>query len=562
MNAFSSALLVLLSLALGGPTDAYMYSSIWPHPVSMTVSATTNTTVSSSMTMSCSQSPCPATVQAAFQRYEPLIFINGASAPSSAPQITSLVVTVVQRDVPLSVGVDESYTLTVTQTEATVKANTQWGALRGIESFSQLVHWSAEAGGEALRGKEAVKRRQQWRRMSGLERLAASDNVYTVYNVPITVQDKPRFAWRGVLIDTSRHYLTVPTIMRTLEVMSWSKYNVLHWHLTDDNSFPLQSEKYPKFTEKGAYSPYEVYTIDDVTKIVSYAESLGITVVPELDMPAHAAVWGKAYPQTVCQCADGQTLLDPTGPAYPIIQGLVEEFKDAFSSPFIHFGGDEVHSFKCWDESENVTAFKKAHGFTTDAEVRNYFQTQVQKIAANVSKSPVFWEEVFDQGFTLQPDAIVNVWLSTDEVIKAIKAKHRVVSSYGWYLDQQNPPGGSHYLWEDTWQNFYLHDPIGNATLTPDELALALGGEASMWGEQVSSVNIWSRMWPRGLAAAERLWSPQNIRDINMASQRLAQQRCNLAQRGVGAGPIRPGNDYVNCLLPTNHASNQPVGGV
>lgn len=325
----------------------------------------------------------------------------------------------------------------------------------------------------------------------------------------------------------------------------------MHWHVVDDNSWPLVSTTYPNFTAQGAYSDAEVYTHEDVQNIVQYAQDRGIRVVPEFDMPAHAAIWGAGYPDLVISCAAGQTLLDPTGPVYPVLRGLLKEFAPLFTtSDFIHLGGDEVHSFACWEQSPKVQAFMKAHGMTNVTQVRDYFQTQVQNIVIEAGHSTMFWEEVFDGGYHLNKSTVVNVWLSAAETAKVVQSGHRAVHSYGWYLDQQTPPGGTHYFWVDTWQNFYLNDPLLNSTLPPAQQALVLGGEASQWGEQVDSLSIETRMWPRACATAERLWSPATLRDTNAAAPRLAAQRCHMAQLGIRASPIRPGDSYGNCPFP------------
>lgn len=271
------------------------------------------------------------------------------------------------------------------------------------------------------------------------------------------------------------------------------------------------SEKYPKFSQLGAYAPDLVYNKDDIAAIVSYANDRGIVIVPELDMPAHAAVWGAAYPDLVVSCSGGQTLLDPTGSVYPVLADLIAEFSTLFGSAYVHLGGDEVDTLQCWNESASVQAFMASHGIANVTELRNYFQQQVQDVVVKAQKSTIFWEEVFDKGFDLQESTVVNVWLSSAETVSVVKAGYRAIHSYGWYLDQQTPPGGTHYFGQDTWMNceccaatvdrsmqcrmhlrdagvaVYMNDPIGNASLTAAEAARVLGGEGSMWGEQVSA---------------------------------------------------------------------------
>jgi hexosaminidase len=301
----------------------------------------------------------------------------------------------------------------------------------------------------------------------------------------------------------------------------------------------------------GAYAPEATYSHADISSIVDYAHARGIRLVPEFDMPAHATVWGAGYPNFTISCADGQTLLNPVPEAglYEAVDGLLGEFLPLFhSADFVHFGGDEVEDLTCWNESAAVQAFMASQGLPDVNAVRNFFESQVQSIAQKHGAASMFWEEVFDKDYTLLPSSVVDIWLSYDEVEAAVKAGHRIVSSFGLYLDQQVPFGDKHYFWADTWQNFYLADPAYNRTLSPAEASLILGGSISQWGEQADDANLESRMWPRAAGGAERLWSPAALRDIDAAEGRLEAWRCKVLQsRGVRAGPIRPSSVHGYC---------------
>lgn len=143
-----------------------------------------------------------------------------------------------------------------------------------------------------------------------------------------------------------------------------------------------------------------------------------------------------------------------------------------------------METLQCWNESAQVQAFMKQKGIPNVNALRNYFETQIQTIAAARNLSAMFWEEVFDNGYTLFNTSIVDIWLSYDEVKAVLASGHRAVSSFGYYLDQETPYGPTHYFWADTWQNFWLNDATYNTSLTPQEEALLLGGSASQWGEQ------------------------------------------------------------------------------
>jgi hexosaminidase len=232
----------------------------------------------------------------------------------------------------------------------------------------------------------------------------------------------------------------------------------------------------------------------------------------------------------------------PSAGLYDAVDRLLGEFLPLFhSADFVHFGGDEVQDLTCWNESAAVQSFMAAQGLPDVNAVRNYFESRIQAVAAAHNASSMFWEEVFDKNYALLPSSVVDIWLSFDEVEAAVKSGHRVVNSFGGYLDQQTPFGAEHYFWADTWQNFYLADPTFDRTFTPAETALILGGSLSQWGEQTDEANIESRMWPRAAGGAERLWSNAALRDVDAAEGRLEALRCHMV------GPIRPSSVHGYC---------------
>lgn len=430
-------------------------ASVWPAPQTMSM-GTTAVFLDSSFEFSCASAVCPQPLNNAFSQYADIIFFAGPPVPAAPNQsITGLAITILS-DEPLALGVSENYTLSVPAAGgvAVATADTQWGALRALETFSQLFSW----GGNGV------------------------PITYGCASAPVVINDFPRWPWRAVLIDSSRHFLTPAAIKVTIDAMQSTKLNTIHWHLVDDNSWPLVSTTLPLMSVHGAYSPEATYTHEDITELVSYAADRGIRIVPEFDMPAHASIWGAGasstpharnpcgrapssrptqthralkigYPQFTISCSDGQTLLNPVPAAglYDAIDGLLSEFLPLFhSADFVHFGGDEVQNLQCWNESAQVQAFMAANGLADVNAVRNFFETQIQSIAAKHNASSMFWEEVFDKNYSLLPESIVDVWLSFDEVEAALKAGHRIVNSFGLYLDQQDPFGPQHYFWADT----------------------------------------------------------------------------------------------------------------
>lgn len=432
-------------------------------------------------------------------------------------------------DQPLALGVSEKYTLNIPAVSggvAEATADTQWGALRALESFLQLFPWAGNT----------------------------EPTAYVLASAPVSISDEPRYAWRGVLIDSARHYLTKAALKTTMDAMEANKLNTLHWHIMDDQSVSLVSTTLPLLAEKGAYAPEAVYTHADVSELVEYAYERGIRILPEFDMPGHASSWQRGYPQYAISCDGGETLLNPVPAAgvYDAVQGLLEEFLPLFhSADFIHFGGDEADDLSCWEKSPQVQQFMQDENLPNVKAVRNYFQGRIQDIAIAAGAASVFWEEVFDQGYDLRSSSIVNVWLGWGAVESALKSGHRIISSNGLYLDQQSPAGSSHYFWADTWQNMYLNDPVSNVPgLTPDEQSRIMGMSLAMWGESVDSANIETQMWPRACGGAERMWSDAGLRDLNAAEGRLEAVRCRMVQHGIRAGPIRPSSIHGYCPMP------------
>ena len=498
-------------------------NGIWPHPLSYS-EGVASAEISSAFEISCVGDVCPDPLPAAFDRYTNLLFFAGLPPAPAGPALTGLSVSVVAA-APLGFDVDESYSLRVPVSGvATLTAATQWGALRGLESFSQLSAW----GGNVL-------------------------GRYAVAGLPIAIDDAPRFPWRGLLVDTSRHFQPVEALYVTLDAMSYNKLNRMHWHIVDDDSWPLQSLTYPNFT-LGAYEPAAIYTHQDIKDIAAYAFERGITLVPEWDLPAHADAWSLGYPDLIINCsAPGQPLADPTptGKMYDTVRGLLAEFIPLFRTDFVHFGGDEVQNLDCWQQSPKVQAFMAAQGYTDVDSVRNYFESQLQEIAANFSMASVFWEEGFDKGYDLLNTSIVDIWLSDAKLLDVIRSGRRVIESAGGYLDQQNPNSTDpHYFWQDTLIDFWRHDPLRGANVTAEEARRVLGLSASMWGEQVDAANFQSRMWPRAAATAERMWAPMDFVDETYLLPRIEKQRCSMYRRGIGAGPVRQADEVGYCALP------------
>jgi len=423
-----------------------------------------------------------------------------------------------------SLDADESHALDVIPRGIELRAAGTAGVLRGLATVAQLVVPTAEG--------------------YGLQ--------------SITIRDRPRFAWRGLMIDTSRHFVPFDVLVRQLDAMEAVKLNVLHLHLTDDEGFRLESRLHPKLHGEGAEGEY--YTQDEIRALVTRARDRGIRVVPEIDAPAHTKSWLVGYPQLATRPgpyrmgpddAVRSALLDPTREeVYAFLDGLVAEVSTLFPDPFFHVGGDEVASPE-WDESPSVQAFMKAHGIADRRALQAHFTRRLQAILTRHGRTLVGWDEVLDHG--LSKDAVVQTWRSSKLVARATAAGRRTVVSGGYYLDQ-GLPSTAHYAIDPTDPRAYgllpreaealrgtpLAAYVGEANVldaaavvTPAQEALVLGGEAALWTEIVTAEMLDGRVWPRTAAIAERLWSPRSVRDSASMQRRLLAVSRDLERLGL-----------------------------
>jgi len=303
----------------------------------------------------------------------------------------------------------------------------------------------------------------------------------------------------------------------------------------------------------GAYSQDEIYSHEDIITIVNYANARGIRVLPEFDMPAHATSWGYGYPWLIMNCTvfkpqcvpppfapenygDGcaDDPFDPTNPAtYTLLKGFLTEMSTLFPDSYLHLGGDELqYRIQCWNITR-INDWMKSHGIANYYDLQNYFVGQTHQIIAPIPRQLINWQELFNEGMTLVPNQIIQVWKDHATLDSVVKAGYRATLSFGWYLDNL----------DQDWQNMYSNEP-DDGTLTPSQLALVLGGEACMWGERVDGTNIVPRVWPRTAAVAERLWSAKSVNNVNEAAIRLHDMRCRLKARGIPSEPLGPGWCY------------------
>jgi len=382
-----------------------------------------------------------------------------------------------------TLGEEESYRLEVTPEGALLKAATVDGALRGLETFAQLVQPGSSG-----------------------------------FNVPaVRIDDRPRFPWRGLLMDVSRHWMPVEVVERNLDAMAAVKLNVFHWHLSDDQGFRVESKLYPRLHQFGSGGHY--YTHADIRAVVAYARERGIRVVPEFDMPGHTASWFPGYPRLASgpgpfEIGGDYGIYDPVmdpsrEETYRFLDGFIGEMAALFPDPYFHVGGDEVNG-KQWSQSAHIQAFAKQHRFKDARHIQLYFSQRIRQILARHGKTMVGWDEILQPG--LGSSAVIETWRGRASLAESVRQGYRGILSWGYYLDHLSP-ASFHYGIE----------PLAGdaAQLTPEQTRRILGGEACMWAELASAETVDSRIWPRLAAIAERLWSAPDVTDVDSMYRRL-----------------------------------------
>ncbi|CAF3642172.1 unnamed protein product [Rotaria socialis] len=383
---------------------------------------------------------------------------------------------------------DESYALNITNTGSYLYASTLTGVLRGLATFVQLI-----------------------------ERSTSSSNCY----IPVVhIIDRPRFTWRGLMLDVSRHWMPVSVIERTLNAMELSKLNVLHLHLSDDQGFRVESIQY-----KLLHDTKDFFTQKDIRYLVEYARQRRIRIVPEFDIPGHTTSWFVGYPELATEPGPYQvsttwgvikSTMDPTKETtYKFLDVFFEEMTKLFPDLYFHIGGDEVEGTH-WAQSPTIQKFISDNNLINKNGLQAYFNKRVQAMLKKYGKIMIGWEEILDEmheNLTIDNDAIIQSWKSRKALVNSISKGYRSILSHGYYLDHLSLTSFH-----------YKIDPIVNDELwlfNQDQLGRILGGEACMWTEFVAQNSVDSRIWPRVLAMAERFWSSSSITNQNFLYERL-----------------------------------------
>jgi hexosaminidase len=405
----------------------------------------------------------------------------------------------------IGINENESYQLSIDSIKIVINAETDLGAMHALETVLQLLQNDSKS----------------------------------FYFPSINIADSPRFTWRGLMIDAARHFQPVDVIKRNLDAMAAMKMNVFHWHLADDQGWRIEMKNLPKLNELASDGDY--YKQEEIKGIVKYAGDRGILVIPEIDVPGHASALLSVFPEIGSKIDNGigsysvqrgsgifNATLDPSNPqTYKLINTIFDEVCPLFPGNYFHIGGDENNG-KEWNANPKIQEFKKAHNLANNHDLQTYFNMQLVPMLKKHGKNVMGWEEIMTKD--MSKDAIIHAWRGTNEgqasggsLITAAKNGYKTVLSNGYYIDLML-----------SLESHYKNDPIPkNSVLSPEEKARILGGEAAMWSELVTPLNIDSRIWPRTAAIAERLWSNESVTDMVSLRKRLKTVSYRLEELGI-----------------------------
>ncbi|MBU2904100.1 family 20 glycosylhydrolase [Arenibacter algicola] len=418
----------------------------------------------------------------------------------------------------------EGYVLDIKPSKVNIQANKPAGVFYGIQSLIQLLP-------NGIENKEVL--------------------IPCVY-----IEDFPRFAWRGLLIDPAHYFLPKDVVMEYIDQMAKYKYNILQLHLANDNAWRIEIKAFPKLTEIGSWrvprtgewrtfeepQPGEkstyggYYTQEELKELVKYAHKRNVTIVPGIEIPGHSLAMIASYPST--SCTGVQYDVNPGSPIpndmttalcagnesnFEMLDKILDEYVEIFPSEYIHIGGDEVNK-KFWKTCPKCQKRMKDENLSNEDELQSYFIHRVEKMLTDKGRKLVGWDEILEGGLT--PDATVMNWRGMEGGIKAAQMKHDVVvaDKFYTYFDKRQtdpkimpiPANGLVRL-----SQVYKFEPV------PDNVdpKYILGGQGCLWGEYISTKGRLEYMtWPRGFALSEVLWSPKGKRDLDEFITRVEAQ--------------------------------------
>lgn len=430
---------------------------------------------------------------------------------------------------------DEGYRLEVKPNAVIIKANTDTGFFYALQTFVQLMP---------------------------VENFFKSNTKSTIPIPCCEIMDVPRFKYRGMHLDVSRHFFPVSFIKNYIELLSMHKMNTFHWHLTDDQGWRIEIKKYPKLTEVGSHrnesmtgfyddhafdgKPYAgYYTQEQIREVVAFATAHNVTVIPEIEMPGHALAALTAYPEYSCtggpfEVATQWGVFDdvfcPTEETFHFLQDVLTEVAALFPSKYIHIGGDECPKTR-WKACPKCQQRIKDQVLKDERELQSYFIKRIEKFLSGKGKQIIGWDEILEGG--LAPSATVMSWRGSDGGIAAARMGHNVImtpGSYCYFDHYQSEPatepvaiGGY-----TTLQKVYDYEPIPADSLTPGQQKFIIGAQGNVWTEYIDTTKQVEYMaYPRAIALAEVLWSKKENRNYTNFSGRLLNHLGRLDKMGV-----------------------------
>lgn len=419
---------------------------------------------------------------------------------------------------------DESYKLIVTSDAVEVRASRPAGLFYGIQTLRQLFSSSTEEPGNGPHS--------TWKILC------------------VEIEDIPRYRWRGMLLDCSRHFMSTEFIKRYIDLIAYHKLNVLHLHLTDDQGWRIQVRKYPKLTEIGAYrgegdNRYGgYYTQDEIKGIVAYAKSRYVNVVPEFEMPGHASSAIASYPELSCHgnripvATDWGVFEDVFCPGkestFEFLEGVLTEVIEIFPSPYIHIGGDEAPR-KNWEQCAFCQKRIKDENLKGEDELQSYLIRRIEQFLSQHGRRLIGWDEIL-RGGGLPKSAIVQSWRGMDGAITGAKLGHDIISSPNQYVYFDYPQEEEHskpdWMSVTTLEEVYSFDPTPSS-LAPAEAKHILGAECTMWTEHATQEEVDQQLFPRLCAFSEVVWSPADGRNWDDFTKRMESHYQRLLDLGV-----------------------------
>ncbi|MFT5085797.1 MAG: hexosaminidase [Candidatus Latescibacterota bacterium] len=415
---------------------------------------------------------------------------------------------------------EEGYRLSVQTDGVRVEAAAQAGLFYGVQTLRQLLPAGAKAAG--------------------------------AIELPcVQIEDAPRFAWRGLHLDVCRHFFGIDFIKRYLDWMAQYKYNVFHWHLTEDQGWRLAVPKYPKLadisawrTEKDGTRHGGFYTREQVSEVVEYARRLHIAVVPEIELPGHAQAAVAAYPEYACASGPfavvnewgvfDEVFCAGNDATFSFLEDVFEEVLSLFPGDYVHIGGDECPKTR-WKECPKCQQRMRDEGLKNEEELQSYFVRYFATWLAARGKKPIGWDEILEGG--LAKEAAVMSWRGEEGGIEAANAGHDVVmvpESHVYFdrkhYDAEDEPGR---LSVSTLENTYSYEPVP-AELVGEKAKHVLGSQGNMWTEgTVEDDEVANMVYPRACALAEVVWSPKEARDWDDFKGRLKAHGARLEAMGI-----------------------------